>query len=419
METKMTKENQIDEIGTKKMRTDWKDPDIVARFLKVMSVPRRRIDIVNEMKIEYPQFKDGQLELMFRRLTPIIGSLKTEQGLYHVKDLDTAIELYKLHVREKLSDKEVIKAAEKAVEETSSEELKEFVDSTKRGAKSGYRKETWRNIMIIIDIIVKEGGLIRIDDLISRYKKQTKQVSFNLARLDQYSSIMEELGIPFDYSHQKRIGLTVPNCKLVIADKYNKASGWQGTAEDLTKVKKIDSLSKALNILTPEERKATVIQIAKIMYFSKSVTGVKFSDIPVYYEKMFLKKISLEVVMGAASELRQKLDEGSFKFYTGSAKVLNWEAVLRMYDPEQLFIKLVIKEPTGKIDMIHDFGSNSNVNKVDDCIWEVAAVNDEKLTRLLMKIIMLGGRILSPSRIEDRVKEIIEDRINGTEIMIS
>ena len=69
--------------------------------------------------------------------------------------------------------------------------------------------------------------------------------------------------------------------------------------------------------------------------------------------------------------------------------------------------------------MIHDFGSNSNVNKVDDCIWEVAAVNDEKLTRLLMKIIMLGGRILSPSRIEDRVKEIIEDRINGTEIMIS
>jgi hypothetical protein len=36
-----------------------------------------------------------------------------------------------------------------------------------------------------------------------------------------------------------------------------------------------------------------------------------------------------------------------------------------------------------------------------------------------MKIIMLGGRILSPSRIEDRVKEIIEDRINGTEIMIS
>ena len=43
METKMTKENQIDEIGTKKMRTDWIDPDIVARFLKVMSVPRRSL----------------------------------------------------------------------------------------------------------------------------------------------------------------------------------------------------------------------------------------------------------------------------------------------------------------------------------------------------------------------------------------
>lgn len=419
METKLNdKENlQVsDEVPAKRSRIDWKSVENLRNLLECMREPIRWSDLmVRVIKDKgYESFKDGTLRQIMKRVEPVIGPIKDKStGLFHVADVDTAIELYKIHIGEQAKEAEIEKTAEEA-----GVDLDESVIVVKKRGATGPRYQTWKNILDIIKIIKSNGNRIKIVDLISKFKKVSGLVSFNVQKFDEYAGIMESLGIPFDFSHNKRVGLTELNCDLIIAQKYNESKS-VNERKETNFIKKTRGVRGALLVLTKEEQVAIIIQVAKLLYFYRSSIGMKFVDIPVFYKREYLKDISMELVMAVISELKAKLqDEKDFKVFQESAKLYNYTKVLDEFKPDEKFITLVLKVPSS-YDINAELLETSTINQVDDSIFEISSVNDERLVKSLMRLIVSGGRILSPSRIEKRILGILDERIKSTEIMIS
>lgn len=394
-------------------RFDWTSVEVLKKCIDALRLPITKAEFVSFLKGMSSTAGYYTADNIIKRLELLAGNAITRKAggnvYLHIIDVDNT---KKNLIMGSTKSEDTMKVAE--------------TPKAKRGSKTGPRKETWRELLKIIDIILKNGGSMEKNEIIRRYnlQKRKDQSDMTSIKLDRLGKILDDLGVPFvnKIGLNKRLCLEIlnPNIKILVLSEYKKLTG-EVLEDDKNYIKVSENVVDPLSKMTESEKNSVCLTIAEILYLhSEDKYGVEYSNISSMYRHRNKIDISEETVHSVIQELKRTLGD-AIAIYETSAKILRWQEVLRIYDPSRMFTVMVIKV-SKDIDVKKMFINHGTLVEVDSdefmTTYEISVPNNLNVSRSMMNLVLEGGRILYPNRLEKKVYEVLRGLILDSKILL-
>lgn len=394
-------------------RFDWTSVEVLKKCIDALRLPITKAEFVSFLKGMSNTAGYYTADNIIKRLELLAGNAITRKAggnvYLHIIDVDNT---KKNLIMGSTKSEDTMKVAE--------------APKAKRGSKTGPRKETWRELLKIIDIILKNGGSMEKNEIIRRYnlQKRKDQSDMTSIKLDRLGKILDDLGVPFvnKIGLNKKLCLEIlnPNIKILVLSEYKKLTG-EVLEDDKNYIKVSENVVDPLSKMTESEKNSVCLTIAEILYLhSDDKYGVEYSNISSMYRHRNKIDISEETVHSVIQELKRTLGD-AIAIYETSAKILRWQEVLRIYDPSRMFTVMVIKV-SKDIDIKKMFIDHGTLVEVDSdefmTTYEISVPNNLNVSRSMMNLVLEGGRILYPNRLEKKVYEVLRGLILDSKILL-
>lgn len=174
---------------------------------------------------------------------------------------------------------------------------------------------------------------------------------------------------------------------------------------------------KILTRLSPEQRDEMRYGIFQILYFSKS--GMTASEVREAYFQRYKRPLNDRLIECFFKELDSVLPVDSYKYSGNRFRVLNYIEGIRVIAPSKVHYHAIVELPAGThLATYGDFsdGTSTLLGQYENnskSLYEISQYNTRDQFRILVKIVMAGGKILSPQYLADKVDHTIRTWIDN------